>query len=95
MNKETYRKRVEKLRKEKSDITKRMSELQDEYIATNKPCEKGDMIRIVLQSGRKVTGEANSFGILGDGNVHVVSYKSDKGMRYISAPNQEVKLVVV
>ena len=93
MEKEEYLKQLEQLKQESQSIAEKMSKLKETYIGSNKPCEVDDLVEIVLQSGRKAKGEAKTFGILSDGNVHVISYKEvgeKTGMRYITVPTQSV-----
>ena len=91
MEKEEYLKQLEQLKQESQSIAEKMSKLKEAYIGSNKPCEVDDLVEIVLQSGRKVKGEAKTFGILSDGNVHVISYKATEGgMKYITVPTQSV-----
>lgn len=81
----------EQLSLQKSLFSKNIQTNRSIYIEANKPCNLGDKVQIILNSGRKAIGVAHAFGILQDGNVHVVEYKQGKHSKYISAPNQSVK----
>ena len=92
MKKEEYIKKVEKLRKDISAKEVEIKELREHYIVSNAPAQKGEAVNIVLDSNRKVSGEANSFGIFQDGNVYVTSYKDSKDskIKYISKPYKSI-----
>ncbi len=93
MEKQEYKNRVEEQKSIIKTANERIADLRTQFIENNKPCNKGDNIEIVLNSGRKVKGEAYDFGILHDKNVHVISYKSNSKTKYISVPNQSVTVL--
>ena len=90
MDKQEYKNRVEEQKAIIKTANERINELRDQFIEYNKPCSEGDAVEIVLKSGRKAKGEAVSFGILQDKNVHVTAYRSNSTIKYISVPNQSV-----
>lgn len=49
-----------------------------------KPCEKGDLVRIVKTNGETVEGIATTFGILRCNKVYVTTLKVGKKTIYIS-----------
>lgn len=93
MNKQDYQNSIKEQKVIIKSANERINELRGQYIQQNKPCEKGDLVEIVLKSGRKVKGEAFSFGILQDKNVHVTAYKQGTQLKYISTPNISVTVL--
>ena len=93
MTAEEYIERIELIKEAKKKIDTRMSRTHQTFILCNKPCNIGDMVEITLRSGKKVKGEAASFGILRDENknpvVCITSYKDTK-THYITVPHQNV-----
>lgn len=90
MTKEQYKQKVEAIKEQISVKEKEIKDVRDQYIEANKPFDKDVEVEITLYSGRKVKGSIHTYGILGDGNVHITAYKSDGKLKYISAPNQNV-----
>lgn len=90
MNKAQYQKSVDDQKAIIKLANEAINELRNQFIEANKPCEKGEMVEIVLASGRKVSGEAVSFGILQDKEVHITAYKDGAKIKYISVPNKSV-----
>lgn len=93
MNKQEYQSLLSAERDVIKEANKRIAEAREEYLESNKPCQKGDRVRITLESGRIVEGEANAFHILQDGDVHIASYKDGATMRHISRPTQKVEIL--
>lgn len=92
MTKEQYFKEVESLKEVIKNAEKAKTELRDKYIEANKLFEKGTNVKIVLNSGRVVTGEVHGYGILHGGGVYVTAYRNDKNkLAYISVPYQSVE----
>lgn len=92
MTKEQYFKEIEDLKEVIKNAEKAKTELRDKYIEANKPFEKGTPVKIVLNSGRVVTGEVHGYGILHGGGVYVTAYKTDKNkLAYISVPYQNIE----
>lgn len=93
MTVEQYIEQIELIKEAKKKIDDRMSRTHQTFISSNKPCSVGDMVEITLRSGKKVKGEAVSFGILRDENknpvVCITSYKDTK-MHYITVPHKSV-----
>jgi len=73
-------------------LTEQVKEERTNFIEQNKPCDKGDLVEIVLASGRKVKGVVNGFGILQDFKIYVTSY-TDKGSKYITEPHGELTVI--
>lgn len=94
MNKQEYQSLLCAEREVVKQANKRMADARELYIESNKPCEKGDRVRITLESGRVVEGEANAFHILQDGNVHIASYKDVSSvMKHISRPTIKTEIL--
>lgn len=92
MTKEQYFKEIENLKEVIKNAEKAKTELRDKYIEANKLFEKGTPVKIVLNSGRVVTGEVHGYGILHGGGVYVTAYKTDKNkLAYISVPYQSIE----
>ena len=92
MTKEQYFKEIENLKEVIKNAEKAKTELRDKYIEANKPFEKGTYVKIVLNSGRVVTGEVHGYGILHGGGVYVTAYKTDKNkLAYISVPYKSIE----
>jgi hypothetical protein len=77
----------------KKRLDARYNTIKSQFIETCKPCKRGRKVSIVLSSGRKVEGSAQSFGILSDGNVCVTSYKEGYITRFITTPYQSIELL--
>lgn len=96
MTVEQYIKRVDVIKEAKKEMEKHMIDLTQCFISKNKPCEIGDMVEITLRSGKKVKGNAVSFGILRDENklpvVCITSYKDTK-THYITVPHKKVTVL--
>ena len=92
MKKEQYLKELEGLKEVIKNAEKAKTELRDKYIEANKPFEKGTNVRIILDSGRVVTGEVHGYGILHGGGVYVTAYKTDKNkLAYVSIPYKSIE----
>ena len=64
----------------------------DNLLENGKPCKKGDEVTIVKSSGEKVTGIANTFGILRCEKVYVTSLKVGEKTIYISDPYKSIEV---
>lgn len=74
MNKEQYLSSIEEANKEIKSIEERKKIIRQEYIDTNSPCKKGDIVEIKRSVG-SVVGIVESFGIFQDNNVYVTAIK--------------------
>jgi len=90
---EQFKYEINLIRFELKRTYKREREIIDQYINTCKPCEKDQFVSITLSSGRVVSGNAKSFGILSDGNVYLTSYKDGSKMKYITTPYQSIEIL--
>lgn len=93
MNKQEYQSLLCAEREVVKQANKRIADARELYIESNKPCEKGDRVRITLESGRTVEGEANTFHILQYGDVHIASYKDGATMKHISRPTIKTEIL--
>ena len=93
MKREEFLSEREILNNEIKYLNEKKETLKRYYISKSKQCDLNDVVEIVLTSGRKVIGEVKSFGILSDKNVHVTSYKTKGGVKYISTPNKSVTIL--
>lgn len=93
MTAEQYIKHIELIKDAKKKIDEQIFQTSQAFISSNKPCDIGDYVEITLRSGKKVKGEAASFGILRDENknpvVCITSYKDTK-THYITVPHKNV-----
>jgi len=90
MDREEFIKASEKLKTSMRLLQDKQAMLSAQYISDNKPCNTNAKVEITLKSGRKVKGEALTFGILSGKNVCITSYKDANGVKYITVPHREV-----
>lgn len=89
----------EKLTPEQSEsnkaINSQLKDLNSEYLNVNKPCDIGDIVNMVLNSGRKVrNAEIVELGILHDGMIHPTAYKIGSKTMFITVPIQSIEVVL-
>lgn len=94
MNKEEYLIAKESIKKEQSELVKKLSDLRSQYIESNKPCNIDQLIEVINNGGRKIVGQAKGFSISVNSDVYVDAIKpSSGGMVYLSKPHNSIKLL--
>jgi hypothetical protein len=94
MDKTNYVNTIERIKKEIKQLETIKTQIGQEYIETNKPCEVDQLVEIVTSAGRRITGEAKTFRIMQDYNVYIDSLNIGKSKRiYISQPYKSIKLL--
>jgi hypothetical protein len=64
-----------------------------ELLENGKPCQKGDLVRIVKTSGETIEGIATTFGILRCEKVYVTTLKVGKKTIYISDVYKSIEIL--
>jgi len=91
MTKDAYLEGIEIYKLKIKDAEEYKKTLKEDYIESNKPCNIGDYVDIILCSERLVKNvKVCSFGILKDKKVCITSYKKDSKMKYITTPHLEI-----
>ena len=94
MNKSEYLEFLETHKKSMSELTDLKNRVKSEYIEQNKPCEKGDVVEITRSIG-KVTGTAETFGILENDEVYITAISNGSKKVYFSKPYISVRKVEI
>ena len=99
MKKETYIHQLEKIKEQEKSLLEMHIKLREEYILANKPCNVGDEIEVLFQSGMKAHGIAKDFAIFNDQNVYLSVYsviengKEKSKNKYITTYYKSIKVL--
>jgi hypothetical protein len=77
---------IQEINEKQSSLVELKKKTISEYIESNKPCEKGQLVRIHLYGGRIVTGNAKRFGILENKCVYITEYTVGSNTKHITKP---------
>jgi hypothetical protein len=96
--KQEYEREREEIKEQIKAFTKPLNEqletLRKEYLHNARPCDIGQLVEIERNNGTRITGIADSFGILSDGFVYVTSLKVGTTKKvYISQPYKSIKVL--
>jgi hypothetical protein len=92
--KQEYEREREEIKEKIKALNEQLETLRKEYLHNSRPCDIGQMVEIERNNGTRITGIADSFGILSDGFVYVTSLKVGTTKKvYFSQPYRSIKVL--
>jgi hypothetical protein len=92
--KQEYEREREEIKEQIKGLNEQLEKLRKEYLYHARPCDIGQVVEIERNNGTRITGIADSFGILSDGFVYVTSLKVGTTKKvYISQPYKSIKVL--
>jgi hypothetical protein len=92
--KQEYEREREEIKEQIKHLNEKIETLRKEYLRNARPCDIGQMVEIERNNGTRITGIADSFGILSDGFVYVTSLKVGTTKKvYFSQPYRSIKVL--
>jgi hypothetical protein len=92
--KQEYEREREEIKEQIKGLNEKLEKLRKEYLHHARPCDIGQMVEIERNNGTRITGIADSFGILSEGFVYVTSLKVGTTKKvYISQPYKSIKFL--
>lgn len=92
--KQEYEREREEIKEQIKALNDQLEKLRKEYLHHARPCDIGQIVEINRNNGTRITGIADSFGILSDGFVYVTSLKVGTTKKvYISQPYKSIKVL--
>jgi hypothetical protein len=92
--KQEYEREREEIKEQIKALNEKIEKLRKEYLHNARPCDIGQVVEIERNNTGRITGIADSFGILSDGFVYVTSLKVGTTKKvYISQPYKSIKVL--